>query len=68
MTLGTRNRRCEDCGRSFTWERLNRVAWTWRTDPDFQKTTHLQLCIGCSRKMAEAMRGDEGCTLAFHPI
>ncbi len=67
--LGGRKRQCEDCGRSYKWEALNKVQWTWR-DPrdDFSQTTHLQLCMQCARKMSAAFEGDDTTSLTFHPI
>lgn len=67
--LGTKNRRCEDCGRSFKWEKLCRVVWTYRErGGQYQEQTTLQLCWLCARHMAQAFKGDETSTLAFHAI
>ena len=67
--LGSKNRRCEDCGRSVKWERLSRVEWTWREpDQSYSQTTFLQLCERCAKRMASAFQGDPRTALTFHPI
>jgi len=67
--LGSKNRRCDDCGRTRTWENLLKVRWSWRADEsDCWTESHLQLCYHCARVMSSANRGDANCTLEFRPI